>query len=254
MPQGRGGAHAPLLVRRDRPRPGGRPHGPGGRPRQLPEGPGQAPGRDRRRGDLGPQHPYGDPPAVRAGRRLPADGPRRALPRPGRRQGRHRSRREPGPLKVAALQAPLAGSAAGDLPEAIARCAREAVELLVLPECYFGGMPRDRSAAEAVAMASPYSGLASALRDCPPALTVVAGFTERAADGRLHSAAAVFRAGRPVGAVARKLFPREPVFSPGDDLPLHRHREHAFGVVICNDANFVEPSRLLALAGSEGGR
>ncbi|WP_338087257.1 nitrilase-related carbon-nitrogen hydrolase, partial [Nonomuraea zeae] len=123
-----------------------------------------------------------------------------------------------------------------------------------MPECYFGGMPRDRSAAEAVAMASPYSGLASALRDCPPALTVVAGFTERAADGRLHSAAAVFRAGRPVGAVARKLFPREPVFSPGDDLPLHRHREHAFGVVICNDANFVEPSRLLALAGSEGGR
>ncbi|GAA3245006.1 carbon-nitrogen hydrolase family protein [Nonomuraea helvata] len=153
-------------------------------------------------------------------------------------------------MRVAALQAKLAVSAAGDLPRAIERCAREAVELLVLPECYFGGMPTDRPAAEAVAMSPPYTELIAPLRDCPPTMTVVAGFTERSADGRLHSSAAVVRGGRLIGDVTRKLFPRESAFSPGEDLPLYQEGDHAFGVVICNDANFVEPSRLLALAGA----
>ncbi|MET9248214.1 carbon-nitrogen hydrolase family protein [Nonomuraea sp. NPDC003709] len=153
-------------------------------------------------------------------------------------------------MRVAALQAELAGSAAGDLPRVIEQCERAGVELLVLPECYFGSMPPDKPAAEAVAMSPPYANLISALRDCPPTMTVVAGFTERSADGRLHSSAAVVRAGRLAGEVTRKLFPREPAFSPGEDLPLYRQDDYAFGVVICNDANFVEPSRLLALAGA----
>ncbi|MBB6555907.1 carbon-nitrogen hydrolase family protein [Nonomuraea rubra] len=153
-------------------------------------------------------------------------------------------------LRVAALQAGLSGSAAGDLPYVLERCAQERIDLLVLPECYFGGMPADRPAAEAVAIAPPYASLLAALADASAATTVVAGFTERSADGRLHSSAAIVREGRLVGAISRKLFPREPVFSPGDDLPLHRHGEHAFGVVICYDCNFIEPSRLLALAGA----
>lgn len=153
-------------------------------------------------------------------------------------------------MRVAALQAELAGSAAGDLPRVIDQCERAGVELLVLPECYSGGMPPDKPAAEAVALSPPYAHLISALRDCPPTMTVVAGFTELSAGGRLHSSAAVVRAGRLVGEVTRKLFPREPAFSPGADLPLYRQEGHAFGVVICNDANLVEPARLLALAGA----
>ncbi|WP_188195390.1 carbon-nitrogen hydrolase family protein [Nonomuraea sp. SYSU D8015] len=148
---------------------------------------------------------------------------------------------------MAALQADLACDAAGGLPEAIGRCAREGVELLVLPECYFGGMPSGRAAAEAVATTA--EELIPALRAAPPGLTVVAGFTERADRGLLHSSAAVVRDGRLLG-VSRKLFPREAAFDPGDDLPLHHHGELPFGVVICYDANFVEPSRLLALAGA----
>ncbi|MGN9841587.1 carbon-nitrogen hydrolase family protein [Nonomuraea sp. H19] len=90
----------------------------------------------------------------------------------------------------------------------------------------------------------------AALQAAAPArLTIVAGFTERAVAGLPHSSAAILRGGRLLG-VSRKLFPREPFFSPGAELPLHRHGEAAFGVVICNDANFVEPSRLLALAGA----
>lgn len=152
-------------------------------------------------------------------------------------------------MRVAALQSGLGGWRAGGLAAAVKVCEREGVELLVLPECYFGGMRAVRPAADEVAMVAPYPDLVGAFRDCPSDLTVVAGFTERAGDGLLHSSAAVLRAGRLLG-VMRKLFPREPAFSPGDELPLFRHDGHAFGVVICNDANFVEPSRLLALAGA----
>ncbi|MEV4167483.1 carbon-nitrogen hydrolase family protein [Nonomuraea dietziae] len=152
-------------------------------------------------------------------------------------------------MRVAALQSGLDGWQAGGLPEAIKACERQKVELLVLPECYFGGMRSARTAADAVAMTAPYSDLVAAFRDCPAHLTVVVGFTERAADGLLFSSAAVMRAGQLIG-IMRKLFPREPAFSPGEQLPLFHHDQRAFGVVICNDANFVEPSRLLALAGA----
>ncbi|RVX46985.1 putative amidohydrolase [Nonomuraea polychroma] len=150
-------------------------------------------------------------------------------------------------MKVAALQADLSCHAAGGLGAALDRCAREGVDLLVLPECYFGGMPRDRAAAATVATSA--EELIPAFGAAPPALTVVAGFTERAGDGRLHSSAAVIRDGRLLG-VSRKLFPREAAFDPGADLPLHHHADTAFGVVICYDCNFIEPSRLLALAGA----
>ncbi|MEU4233267.1 carbon-nitrogen hydrolase family protein [Nonomuraea sp. NPDC026600] len=152
-------------------------------------------------------------------------------------------------MRVAALQSELEGWQAGGLHEAIKLCERQKAELLVLPECYFGGMRSARPAADAVAMTAPYPDLVAAFRDCPAHLTVVAGFTERAADGLLFSSAAVVRGGQLLG-VVRKLFPREPAFTPGEEVPLFYHDQRAFGVVICNDANFVEPSRLLALAGA----
>lgn len=148
-------------------------------------------------------------------------------------------------MRVAALQTDLAGSAADGLDDVIERCEREAIELLVLPECYLGGMPGDRAAAEAVAVSR--TRLITDFRDFPPITTVVVGFTERA--GALYSSAAVIRGGLMLG-VSRKLFPREPMFTPGDELPLYTLGACSFGVVICNDANFVEPSRLLALAGA----
>lgn len=144
-------------------------------------------------------------------------------------------------MRVATLQLDLAG----DPVAGAERC--EGVDLLVLPECAFGGMPADGQAAGEVAMTA--SEVVAACAAFPPATTVVAGFTERAASGLLHSSAAVLRDGRLLG-VSRKLYPREPFFSPGHDLPLHHVGEVAFGVLICNDANFVEPARLLALAGA----
>jgi hypothetical protein len=43
-------------------------------------------------------------------------------------------------MRVAALQAGLDGLDDAVLAEAFRRCASESVDLLVLPECYIGGM------------------------------------------------------------------------------------------------------------------
>lgn len=78
---------------------------------------------------------------------------------------------------------------------------------------------------------------------------MIAGFVERATTDRLYSSAAIIRAGR-VSAVARKLFPIEPVFAPGETLSVYPVGGTEVGVVICHDANFIEPARLLARAGA----
>jgi predicted amidohydrolase len=151
-------------------------------------------------------------------------------------------------MKVAALQSGLRGYDAAALADALARCADQSVDLLVLPECYAGGMPATVDEAAAAAISAPYSALVEMLGDCSPTISVVAGFVERSAPGVLHSSAAVIKAGRVLG-VSRKLFPVEPMFTAGDGLPTYAVGDHSFGVVICHDGNFVEPARLLALAG-----
>ena len=152
-------------------------------------------------------------------------------------------------VRVAALQSGLAGYDERALAVALERCTELSIDLLVLPECYVGGIPPSIDAAGAVAMSAPYPRLVSMLGGCPSSTTVVAGFVERGADEAVFSSAAVIRAGSILG-VSRKLFPIEPVFTAGTELPTYRLGDHTFGVVLCYDANFIEPARLLALAGA----
>ena len=80
----------------------------GRRARQLAARAGQAPGRDRGRGDRRAQHPDRHPARLRAGRRLPAEAGRRPLPRP-RGGGRGRGGRpRPGALTAPAMRRPVA--------------------------------------------------------------------------------------------------------------------------------------------------
>lgn len=98
-------------------------------------------------------------------------------------------------MRVAALQGGLAGHDGRALAAALDRCADRSVDLLVLPECYFGGMPRSDGEAAKVAVTAPYSSLLAMLSDCAPSVTVVVGFVERGATGVVYSSAAVIRAG-----------------------------------------------------------
>lgn len=133
--------------------------------------------------------------------------------------------------------------------DVVRRGADQTVDLLVFPECYFGGMPKTREQAHAQSLRAPYQPLMDAFTGTGPTMTVVAGFVEQAPTGHLYSSAAIIRAGQMI-AVARKLFPIEPVFSPGDTLSTHAASDVRFGVVICYDGNFIEPARLLAHAGA----
>lgn len=154
-------------------------------------------------------------------------------------------------MKVAALQSGLDGVAGVDLAGVLEECGRQDVELLVLPECFFGGMPSSPPAAARLAQRAPYPRLAGALRACPPDLSVVVGLTEQGGDGRLHSSAVVWRHGRVAAQPARKLFPHEAAFSPGSALPVYEAGPARFGIVICYDCNYVEPARLLRLKGAQ---
>ena len=98
VPEGRGRAHAAVLVRRHRAGHGPRRDGPDRRARQLAARAGQAPGRDQRRRYRGAEHPDRDPARLPARRRVPAGHPGRPVPGPGCRRGSGRSGQEPGPL------------------------------------------------------------------------------------------------------------------------------------------------------------
>ncbi len=151
-------------------------------------------------------------------------------------------------MRVAAWQSRLQGYDPRAHADVLRRCADEAVDLLILPECYFGGMPKTNHDAGAQAIPAPYLPLVDAFTGRHPT-TVVAGFVERAATDRLYSSAVIIRAGG-VCAIARKLFPIEPVFTPGETLSTYPVAGTQVGVVICHDANFIEPARLLARAGA----
>jgi len=146
------------------------------------------------------------------------------------------------------MQAGLDGYEPPALSEALRRCGDEGVDFLVLPECYFGGMPTEATASS-LAFASPYGRIIEAFAEAPAFTTIVTGFTEASTSGRIHSAAAVLHGGELLG-VSHKLFPGEPFFAAGTGLPTYALGSHEFGVLICNDANFVEVGRMLALAGA----
>lgn len=154
-------------------------------------------------------------------------------------------------MKVAALQSGLDGIAGVDLASILSECGRQHVELLVLPECFFGGMPSSPSAAAQLALQAPYPQVADAFRDCPAQLNVVVGLTERGADGKVYSSAIVWQRGKAAAKPTRKLFPREAGFAPGSELPVYETGAARFGIVICRDCNYIEPARLLKLKGAQ---
>jgi len=82
-------------------------------------------------------------------------------------------------------------------------------------------------------------------------VTTIVGFTELADGDRLYNSAAVFHQGSVVG-VYRKLYPaiNRSVYQAGCRIPVFQVGELLFGIVICNDSNYVEPARLMAVQGA----
>lgn len=78
--------------------------------------------------------------------------------------------------------------------------------------------------------------------------TFIVGFNEARGD-RLFDTAAVVERGRLLGTYS-KAFPVMPYFTPSRETPVFERGGVKFGVVICADGGFPEPTRVLAMKGA----
>lgn len=160
-------------------------------------------------------------------------------------------------VKVAAYQAPYLPFGSMAAVELIARqvavCEASGVEILCCPEAVIGGLAHesDGESPGDVALGVANGELAAVLAPVLDSeITVIVGFTERDPSGGVFNAAAVVSGGR-VNGVYRKVYPGyRTVIDAGQSLPLFDHRSTPFGIVICNDLWYLEPVRVLAVAGA----
>lgn len=160
-------------------------------------------------------------------------------------------------MKVAAYQCPLLPPGSMDVIDHIRRqvklCESEAVSILCCPEAVLGGLADNAAAPEDFAIDARGDRLAEVLLPlASSSVTTIVGFTEWAEDGCLYNSAAVLREGIVVG-VYRKHHPaiNRSVYCPGDRGPIFEAGGLTFGIIICNDSNFVEPARTMVSKGAK---
>jgi predicted amidohydrolase len=129
------------------------------------------------------------------------------------------------------------------------RAERERVEVVSFPECFLTGYPDTEELARkhAFALGSPevLRLLDRTARFDP---TFVVGFNERRG-GDLYNTALVAHKGHVLGTYS-KCSAYLPFYKRGRNFPVFERGGVKFGVVICSDGGYVEPSRILALKGA----
>jgi len=131
-------------------------------------------------------------------------------------------------------------------------CEAEGVEILCCPEAVLGGLA-DYSARPTDIAIDVESGQLSAVLTplASDTVTTILGFTEITGTGQLYNSAAVFHRGSVIG-LYRKLYPaiRKSIYQAGNRMPVFRVGDLTFGIVICNDSNYIEPARIMASQGA----
>ena len=157
-------------------------------------------------------------------------------------------------MKIAAWQMPLGAVAAGDSISAlrvqVRRCEEAGVSVLCCPEAAVGGLADSAEDPENLAIATNAVDATLALI-ASDRVTAIVGFTERGHEGRLYNAAAIVRRGAATG-IYRKVYPaiNHSIYEAGRELPVFQVEDLTFGVVICNDSNYLEPARVMAAKGA----
>src|SRR5262249_11809760 len=137
---------------------------------------------------------------------------------------------------------------------------RERVEVVCFPECFLTGYPDTEELARkhAFALDSPdalklldrtarlHPPLLAALNRLHP--TFIVGCNERGGRDRYNTAMVVHK-GHVLGTYS-KCSAYMPFHKQGRDFPVFERGGVKFGVVICSDGGYVEPSRILALKGA----
>ena len=159
-------------------------------------------------------------------------------------------------MKVAAYQAPLLRSgsleALGLIRRQVDWCEAQGVAILCCPEAILGGLADYAADPSGFAIDAHGDQLTRALAPlASDTVTTILGFTEVTGTGRLYNTAAVFHKGSVIG-LYRKLYPaiNRSVYQAGDQMPVFEVGELVFGIVICNDSNYLEPARIMAARGA----
>ncbi len=145
------------------------------------------------------------------------------------------------------------GDFEGNLAAVVAgmeRAEREHVEIVSFPECFLTGYPDTEELARRDAFSVDSTKLMRVLDATSrfePALIV--GFNElRGPD--LYNTALVAHKGHLLG-IYSKCSAYQKFHRQGREFPVFSHNGVTFGVVICSDGGYIEPTRLLALQGAK---
>lgn len=160
-------------------------------------------------------------------------------------------------MKVAAYQAPLASRGTDEaltlVRNQIEHCEALGVAILCCPEGILGGLADYAERPTDLAIDIEGGGLQPTVRRlASDSVTTILGFTEVDSSGRLFNSAAVLSRGTVVG-VYRKLHPaiNRSVYRAGSEMPVFTVGPLTFGVVICRDSSFPEPTAVMVLRGAK---
>jgi 5-aminopentanamidase len=131
-------------------------------------------------------------------------------------------------------------------------CESEGVEILCCPEAILGRLADHAPRPTEIALNVKNGHLSAALAPlASDTVTTILGFTEITGAGRLYNSAAVFHRGSVIG-LYRKLYPaiNKSIYEAGDQIPVFQVGDLTFGIVICNDSNYLEPARIMASQGA----
>jgi predicted amidohydrolase len=130
------------------------------------------------------------------------------------------------------------------------RADADKVDIVCFPECFLTGYPDDGEIARQDAFALDSPQIMQVLdRSAKFETAFIVGFNELR-NGDLFNTAIVVHKGHVLGHYSKcsayMRFHRQ-----GREFPVFEHKGLKFGVVICSDGGFIEPSRLLALQGAK---
>jgi predicted amidohydrolase len=138
----------------------------------------------------------------------------------------------------------------GKLHEGLKKADADRVDIVCFPECFLTGYPDDGEIARRDAFTIDSAQIMKLLDQTAKfEAAFIVGFNElRGSD--LYNTAVVVHKGHLLGhyskCTAYMKFHRQ-----GREFPVFEHKGLKFGVVICSDGGYIEPSRLLALQGAK---
>jgi predicted amidohydrolase len=134
--------------------------------------------------------------------------------------------------------------------DGLARADQERVQIVCFPECFLTGYPDTEKLARRDAFAVDSPQMMRVLdRTSNFQATAIVGFNElRGRD--LYNTAAVVHKGHLLGTYS-KCAAYQPFHKQGREFPVFERDGVKFGVVICADGGFIEPTRILVLKGAK---